>query len=106
MVKKRSFANPFPSFRKKQLGKAGRSNSVPGVFSNKEENSCAEKHRLPSLSEDNSEEDQRGNIQKHQAKHLQINIVNVVKEFLLPMTKKAILPGENTIVIIHFCTPN
>jgi len=60
MVKKRSFANPFPSFRKKQLGKAGRSNSVPGVFSNKEENSCADKHRLPSLSEDNSEEDQRG----------------------------------------------
>ena len=31
MIKKHSFANPFPSFRQK-FGKNGRSNSAPGAF--------------------------------------------------------------------------
>ena len=63
MVKKRSFANPFPGLtKKKQLGKAGRSNSVPGVFHRGEEEDTAKEKtsRLPSLSEDLSEEEQRG----------------------------------------------
>ena len=31
MIKKHSFANPFPTFRQK-FGKNGRSNSAPGAF--------------------------------------------------------------------------
>ena len=65
MVKKRSFANPFPgATKKKQLGKAGRSNSVPGVFHRGEDKDTAKAKpsRLPSLSEDLSEEEQRGEI--------------------------------------------
>jgi len=53
MLKKHSFSNPFPS-KKRQFGKAGRSNSVPGAGDVQlESQSCpGGSTRLPSLSED------------------------------------------------------
>ena len=61
MIKKHSFANPFPSIRQK-FGKNGRSNSAPGAFDMIHEGclgiSGAEAPRLPSLSEDSVEEEE------------------------------------------------
>jgi len=58
MVKKRSFANPFPSIYKKHLSKTGRSNSVPSGYTLQTERNDAHKDigKLPSLSEDKKEE--------------------------------------------------
>jgi len=59
MLKKHSFANPFPAGRKKMLGTNGRSNSAPEAFdfyveslSGKDDGQV-----LPSLSEDATEEE-------------------------------------------------
>ena len=61
MIKKHSFANPFPSIRQK-FGKNGRSNSAPGAFDIINDNGKAlsqvEGARLPSLSEDSIEEEE------------------------------------------------
>ena len=60
MIKKHSFANPFPSIRQK-LGKTGRSNSAPGAFDVIQDGLGSSlvlgASRLPSLSEDSTEED-------------------------------------------------
>ena len=58
MIKKHSFANPFPSIRQK-FGKNGRSNSAPGAFDIINDSGVAtlDATRLPSLSEDSTEED-------------------------------------------------
>ena len=58
MIKKHSFANPFPSIRQK-LGKTGRSNSAPGAFDviNDGLVCSLDKSRLPSLSEDSTEDE-------------------------------------------------
>ena len=58
MIKKHSFANPFPSIRQK-FGKNGRSNSAPGAFDIINDSAVAtlDATRLPSLSEDSTEED-------------------------------------------------
>ena len=60
MIKKHSFANPFPSIRQK-LGKTGRSNSAPGAFDVITDGlvlSSLDVSRLPSLSEDSTEADE------------------------------------------------
>jgi len=57
MIKKHSFANPFPSIRQK-FGKNGRSNSAPGAF-DMVNDACSltlDAARLPSLSEDSTED--------------------------------------------------
>merc|ERR1719361_2217918 len=54
MIKKHSFANPFPSFRQK-FGKNGRSNSAPGAFDVINDSICSKVEtalKLPSLCED------------------------------------------------------
>lgn len=60
MIKKHSFANPFPTFRQK-FGKNGRSNSAPGAFDVINDSICSKTEvalKLPSLSEDSTEETQ------------------------------------------------
>merc|ERR1719232_495434 len=61
MIKKHSFANPFPNIRQK-FGKNGRSNSAPGAFDIINDSGLAlsrvEGARLPSLSEDSIEEEE------------------------------------------------
>lgn len=59
MIKKHSFANPFPSIRQK-FGKNGRSNSAPGAFDVIQDAGClaAAVDRLPSLSENSTEKEE------------------------------------------------
>jgi len=58
MIKKHSFANPFPS-RKQKFGTSGRSNSAPGTFDIYSVGTCSKDAvaEMPSLSEDQREED-------------------------------------------------
>ena len=56
MIKKHSFANPFPNIRQK-FGKSGRSNSAPSAFDGINDGlTTLDAARLPSLSEDSTED--------------------------------------------------
>merc|ERR1712110_338195 len=64
MIKKHSFANPFPSIRQK-FGKNGRSNSAPGAFDVINDSICSAAEtalKLPSLSEDSTEDSQSPSV--------------------------------------------